>query len=884
MEMKKVHMIFAVVIFFIAFVVYAMTVAPTVSFWDCGEFIACSYGLMVPHPPGAPFYLLVGRLFSMLPLSHDIAMRVNFISVLSSALTIMLLYLSIVHLIREWKGVLRAKSDWYTAMFSGALGALTFAFTHSFWFNAVEAEVYAISMLFTSLLVWLVLVWSEKHEQPGSERYLLLIAYLIGLAISVHLLNVLAIPFVTMIYYCKKYEFNYKTFLINAVITVFMILLVYPGIVKYLPRVARYGDFFLLVLVLAVVIIVTIWSIYNNKKLASLISISFLLILIGYSSYAMIYIRSNLDPAIDENDPETVERFIYYIEREQYGDQSITDRTKAWQESPNAKNYKSTGEYFWRYQVNKMYVRYFLWQYVGLDKNETDVDPTQLYAIPLALGLIGMFWQFYRDPKRGLAVLALFFMTGLAIVLYLNQPDPQPRERDYSYVGSFFAFAIWIGLGYSGLIELVRYILYGDGKKQQENDSSLALPLVVFIITLLAPVVLLAKNFDSHSRKGQYIAWDYSYNMLQSCEPNGILITNGDNDTFPLWYLQEVDSVRRDIRIVNLSLLNTDWYIKQMQDFEPRVPMNLSEAEIDQLGLLKWENRKLTVDVPEDYGRREMRQFQDYSKRMDLTAPGSITFEVRPTLNTPYGPALRVQDYMILRIMNANKWRKPIYFAVTVARNNMLSELQDYMRMDGLALKVVPYKNWEISPEEMERNLIDVFKYRSLQDPKVYYDNNIIGLLQNYRTAFLQVAEYHLQDNNLAKVKYLLNNMEEKIPSNVIPWTNQYLKMIRDSYRFIAEQMPVDSLLSQNYNEQELMIMGQNLFRINNFGAAEKVFDLIYQTNPNNVHALSLLVVTLEKLQNYQKGVTVLEDWLKRTPTDTQAREKLENFKSKLKS
>ncbi len=872
MEMKKVHMIFAVVIFFIAFVVYAMTVAPTVSFWDCGEFIACSYGLMVPHPPGAPFYLLVGRLFSMLPISDDIAMRVNFISVLSSALTILLLYLSIVHLVREWKGVLRAKSDWYMAMFSGALGALTFAFTHSFWFNAVEAEVYAISMLFTSLLVWLVLVWSEKHEQPGSERYLLLIAYLIGLAISVHLLNVLAIPFVTMIYYCKKYEFNIKTLFINVVITVVMILLVYPGIVKYLPRVARYGDFFLLVLVLAGVIIISIWSIYNNKKLASLISISFLLILIGYSSYAMIYIRSNLDPAIDENDPETVERFIYYIEREQYGDQSITDRTKAWQESPNAKNYKSTGEYFWRYQVNKMYVRYFLWQYVGLDKNETDVDPTQLYAIPLALGLIGMFWQFYRDPKRGLAVLALFFMTGLAIVLYLNQPDPQPRERDYSYVGSFFAFAIWIGLGCSGLIELVRYILYGDGKNQQEHDSSLALPLVVFIITLLAPVVLLAKNFDSHNRKGQYIAWDYSYNMLQSCEPNGILITNGDNDTFPLWYLQEVDSVRRDVRIVNLSLLNTDWYIKQMQDFEPRVPMNLSEAEIDQLGLLKWENRKLTVDVPEDYGRREMREFQDYSKRMDLTAPGSISFEVRPTLNTPYGPALRVQDYMILRIMNANKWRKPIYFAVTVARNNMLSELQDYMRMDGLALKVVPYKNWEISPEEMERNLIDVFKYRGLQDPRVYYDNNIIGLLQNYRTAFLQVAEYHIQDNNLEKVKYLLNNMEEKIPSKVIPWTNQYLKMIRDSYRFIAEQMPVDSLLNQNYNEQELMIMGQNLFRINNFSAAEKVFDLIYQTNPSNVHALSLLVVTLEKLQNYQKGVAILEDWLKRTPTDTQAR------------
>jgi tetratricopeptide (TPR) repeat protein len=307
-------------------------------------------------------------------------------------------------------------------------------------------------------------------------------------------------------------------------------------------------------------------------------------------------------------------------------------------------------------------------------------------------------------------------------------------------------------------------------------------------------------------------------------------------------------------------------------------------VEIDQLGLLKWENRRLTVDVPEDYGQREMREFQDYSKRMDLKAPGSISFEVRPTLKTPYGDALRVQDYMVLRIMNANKWRKPLYFAVTVARNNMLSELQDYMRMDGLALKVVPYKNWEISPEEMERNLVDVFKYRSLQDPQVYYDNNITGLLQNYRTGFLQLAEYHIQANDLEKVKYLLNMMEVKIPSNIIPWTNQYLKMIRDSYRFIAEKLPVDSLLSQNYTEQDLMIIGQNLFRINNFSAAEQIFEMIYQSNPANVHALSLLVLTLERTENYQKGITVLEDWLKRTPNDTQAREKLNTFKSKLKS
>ena len=879
--MKKVHRIFAGAVFFIAFFVYALTVAPTVSYWDCGEFIACSYGMMVPHPPGAPLFLMIGRLFSMFPLFEDIAKRVNYISVVSSALTILLLYLSIVQLVREWKGKLGNKGDWQLAIFSGALGALTFAFTHSFWFNAVETEVYAISMLFTSLLVWLILVWAEKYDQPANERYILMIAYLIGLAISVHLLNVLAIPFVTMIYYFKKYEFKFKTFMINVVITIFLILLVYPGIVKYLPRIGEYGGLMSLVLVFAAVIITVVWSINNNKKLVSIISMSFLLILIGYSTYAMIYIRSNLDPIIDENDPETFEQFIYYVEREQYGEQSMTDRTKAWKESPNAKNYKSTGEYFWRYQVNKMYNRYFLWQYVGLDKNEEDVNVKQLYAIPLALGLIGMYWQFRRDPKRALAVLALFFLTGLAIVLYLNQPDPQPRERDYSYVGSFFAFAIWIGLGYAGIMEMIR----GNGRKNEEGNSSTLIATMVFGVLILAsPVLMLARNYDTHTRKGQYIAWDYSYNMLQSCEPNAILITNGDNDTFPLWYLQEVDSIRRDVRVVNLSLLNTDWYIKQLRDFEPKVPLNLSDEEISQLGLVKWETKKLTIDLPKEYSERETREFQNYTRQLNLEAPDNISFEVKPTINTPYGTALRIQDYMVLRIMNANKWRKPIYFAVTVAKSNMLSELQEYMRMDGLSLKIVPYRNWEISPPDMEKNLIDIFKYRGLQDPKVYYDNNIMGLLQNYRTAFLQLMEYYVREKNEEKVKFLAEEMEKRIPSDVIPWTNRYLKIIRDSYTFISNQVQVDSLLNQDYTEQELTPIGENLFRLNYFVPAEKIFDYLYQANPGNVQALSMLVLILERSGDYQKAIPILESWLQRNPKDTQAQAKLDMFKSKIKS
>ena len=880
MDWLKTNRLVAAGIWVFSFIIYAMTVASTVSYWDCGEFIACSYGLAVPHPPGAPLFLLVGRFFSMIPFVEDIGYRVNYISVLSSTFTVMLLYLSIVHLVREWKGNLQSNSDWQIAIFSGAIGSLTFAFTHSFWFNAVEAEVYAPSMLFTALLVWLILVWAQKSDQPGNEKYLLMIAYCIGLTIGIHLLNVLALPFVTLIYYYKRFEFNMKTFMINILVTVGIILFVYPGIVIYLPRLAELGGAFGLAAVFIILFAIVFWSINNNKKTVSLISLSVLLIVIGYSTYATIYIRSNLDPMIDENNPETIEKFISYLNREQYGDHSITDRAKVWKESPNGKRYNSTGEFFWKYQVDKMYIRYFMWQFVGMDKNERDWSANQLYAIPFLLGLLGIYWQFKNDKKHALAVLALFFMTGLAIVLYLNQPDPQPRERDYSYVGSFYAFSIWIGLGYAGLMELIR----GNKKKKKDDVTvqSNTLPVVIFVILfIISPILLLAKNFETHNREGRYIAWDYSYNMLQTCEPNAILITNGDNDTFPLWYLQEVDSIRRDIRIVNLSLLNTDWYIQQLRDLDPKVPIGVSDAELSKLGLVPWKKRQVTLNVPQSAGENFAREFQNKYQGISITVPEKITFEVKPTLNTPYGSVLRVQDYMILRIINNNKWRKPIYFAVTVAKKNMLSELQEYLRMDGLALKLVPYKNWKISPENIERNLTEVYQYRGLQDPSVYYDRNILGLLQNYRTAYLQVSEYYARTKDMEKVKSLMINMEKNIPSSVIPWTNRYLRFIRDSYSLASEQIGLDSLFNSNYTEKDMQIIGENLYRLGLGHKSEGIFESIYTSNPNNVQALSILIDIYERSGKYEKGIKHLEDWLQRNPNDPQAKLKLSFFQSK---
>jgi hypothetical protein len=880
MDWLKTNRLVAAGIWLFSFIIYAMTVASTVSYWDCGEFIACSYGLAVPHPPGAPLFLLVGRFFSMIPFVEDIGYRVNYISVLSSAFTIMLLYLSIVHLVREWKGKLANTHDWQIAIFSAVIGSLTFAFTHSFWFNAVEAEVYAPSMLFTALLVWLILVWSSKSDEPGNERYLLMIAYCIGLAIGIHLLNVLALPFVTLIYYYKRYDYNIKTFIINIIVTIGIILFIYPGIVKYLPLVAEVGGALALAAVFILLFAVVFWSINNNKKMASLVFLSVLFIIIGYSTYATIYIRSNLDPMIDENNPETIERFISYLNREQYGDHSITDRAKVWKESPNGKRYNTSSEFFWKYQIDKMYIRYFLWQFVGMDENERDWSASQLYAIPFILGLLGIYWHFKNDQKHALAVLALFFMTGLAIILYLNQPDPQPRERDYSYVGSFYAFSIWIGLGYAGLMELIR----GNNKKKKDEvtDKTKKLAVILFVILFIAsPILLLSKNFDSHSRKGRYIAWDYSYNMLMTCEPNAILITNGDNDTFPLWYLQEVDSIRRDIRIVNLSLLNTDWYIQQLRDLDPKVPVGITDPELSKLGLVPWKKRQVTLNIPKSAGERFAHEFQNKYQDRPISIPEKISFEVNPTLNTPYGSVLRVQDYMILRIINNNKWKKPIYFAVTVAKKNMLGGLQDYLRMDGLALKLVPYTSWRISPENLERNLTEVYKYRGLQDPSVYYDNNILGLLQNYRTAYLQVSEYHARSKNIDKVKTLMADMEKNIPSSVIPWTNKYLKLIRDSYSLASKQITLDSLYASNYTENDMQIIGENLYRLGLGSYAENIFESIYASNPSNVQALSILIDLYEQSGQYEKGIQRLEEWLQRNPNDPQAKLKLTFFQSK---
>ena len=864
MNWIKTNRIVAGVIFVFALVVYTLTVAPTVSFWDCGEFIATAYKMAVPHPPGSPLFLLVGRVFSMIPFVNDVGMRVNMISVLVSATTIMLLYLSIVQIYREWKGgKLTSSEDWWTAIFSGVIGSLTFAFTHSFWFNSAEAEVYAASMLFTSLLVWLALLWAERYDQPNNEKYLLMIAYIIGLAIAVHLLNVLAIPFVAMVYYYKKYEFNVGTFLIMMLVTGAIMLAVYPGIVKWLPLIADYGFIWLGVVFLGF-LAASFWAVNNNRHLLSIVFLSVTLILIGYSSYSMVVIRSQLNPTIDENNPENIENFLKYMNREQYGEHSITDRTGVWKSSPRGRNYSSAWDFFWNYQVQKMYNRYFMWQFSGQD-SLTGAWNFQFFALPLLLGLIGMFYHFREDPKHALAVFALFFMTGLAIILYLNQPDPQPRERDYSYVGSFFAFSIWIGLGYAGILEMIREFLKDEKKK-------LAMPLMagVFIVSLLAsPLQLLAKNFHSHNRTGNYVAWDYSYNMLMSCDKDGILFTNGDNDTFPLWYLQEVENIRTDVRLVNLSLLNTDWYIRQLRDLPPHVPMHVKESMLERLGPVPWKKQEVTLRVPSQIADSVTREYKQAYDVKNLQTPSEIKFEVKPTMNYGQYKLLRTQDYMILNILTANRWKRPVYFATTVPRSNLVGGLEKYMRMEGLVLKVTPFKNWTIAPDKMEKNLFERYRYR-LSDPTVYFNPSIVSLLQNYRTAFIQLGEYYISSGApREKLVHLEEQMQKAIPDSVIPWTNAALVNFHDMIKMAVDSNYVDNYLKTPRPVRRLADVAQMLlFRFHQPNTAIKILEYAYKNKPDGEQLVGLLVEAYKQSGDYEKGIALLTKMKKKYPGD----------------
>jgi len=872
MSGKLIDRLVAAAVFVYSLVLYWKTMAETTSFWDSGEFIAIANGLQVSHPPGAPFYMLVGRFFSMfapvLPGPEPVAYAVALMSVVASALTILLTHLVVVRLVRIWAG---HPATWTPAQRVGAnaggvIGALTFAVTDSFWFNAVEAEVYAMSMLFTALVVWLALVWREatraeeaelarRGEHPfglHADRYLLAIAYLFGLAIGVHLLNVLTLFFLALIVYYEKVDRpewgtgrRVRALLLTGVVTSALFFVIYPGVVQILPTLAGASGAptAFVVGVLALCAALVWWTHTNRRPVANLLALTFTLVLVGYSSYALIFVRSAADPPIDENDPETSEAIVSYLKREQYGSTPlVSGRTyenalgdlgarevsfpRRHSPSPSHhevyRQYRSDGHFFWSWQLGHMYWRYFMWQFVGKasDRQEApwtagfsapDTGPTPseragravFFGLPLLLGLIGLAFHVQRDWRRALAVGALFLVSGVGIILYLNQTPLQPRERDYSYVASFFAFALWIGLGATGLVELAQDAI-ARGRQALARTVGFAVAGALFAAV---PGWMLLQNYDGHDRTGQRIATDFAVNLLESTAPQAVLFTNGDNDTFPLWYAQEVLGIRRDVRVVNLSLLNTPWYIRQLKNQASReslpIPMAVTDADIDQLEdgtgpLAPTVFQPTEVSLPVSAGL-----FADTTIAGRVEgAPTAMRWRLVGNSIGGGQSALYTADLAVLNILRAvaeEGWTRPVYFAGTVAESSEL-DLQPFFQNEGLARRIVPIARGDadgyVVPEIAEARLAK-FRFRGLADPDVYHDENARAMADGYRSRMAAIATGMVQAGQPDKARALLARVTAEVPTETIPPSFGSLYLMAEASRAAGDRAGALRLLKR---------------------------------------------------------------------------------------
>ena len=749
MTHRTINRTLSAVLFLAAEILYLRTMAPTFSFWDCGEFIATAYTLGIPHPPGAPLFLLLGRFFSMIPFFSDTGARVNLISTLASAATIMLTYLITVRLIilyRKSEPDLWDSAEKISAYGGAVIGALALALSDSFWFNAVEAEVYALSSLFTAVVVWLILRWHEEEPEPGHERWLLLVMYVIGLSIGVHLLSLLAVFAVALLYFFKKYEVTFKSFTLLILASSALFFLIYIGIIKGLPILLQLTSWwgFLLFLVL---LGYAVWYSHTHRKaLMNTLLMSLFLIIIGYTSYGMIFVRAQAGPPINENNPSTSESFFSYLNRDQYGDMPLWPRR--WSPEPvhqyYYQQYSSDLDYFLTYQMQKMYFRYFGWQFIGRehDMEGAGVDWSVLWGIPFLVGLVGAITHFRRDWKMGLVVTALFVLTGAALVIYLNQTEPQPRERDYSYVGSFFAFALWIGIGIESIWQWFGERLKLIGRRSLMHLAVLTVALGFFLINGR----MLQANYRMHDRSGNYVPWDWAWNMLQSCEKDAILFTNGDNDTFPLWYLQEVERIRTDVRVVNLSLANTGWYLDQLKNSSPRgakpVAFSLSDGEIASITYVPIDS--VDAVLPSSPLRQQLlRESRLHALSLPSEPVDTMRWLLKPGLTYDGQGYLRPQDIAVYEILMNNFARRPVYFALTVDPESMIG-IEKYLRLDGLAYKVVPINSADpmsyVDPAVLYRNLLSVYRYRNLNNPRVTLEETSRRLCGNYNPLFVRLA------------------------------------------------------------------------------------------------------------------------------------------------
>ena len=933
------------IVFLISFVVYLLTIPPTASFWDCGEFIASSYKLQVGHPPGAPFFMLLSNFFSVFASdTSQVAKWINIMSALASALTIAFLYWTITHLARKiiGKGNDLTKPELVSVVGAGVVGSLAYTFSDTFWFSAVEAEVYATSSLFTAVVFWAILKWENIADQKNANRWIILIAYLMGLSIGVHLLNLLAIPAIVFVYYFRKYEPSRKGILYSLGISVLLLAVILYVIIPGIVRVATifeliavngiglpYNTGVVLFLIVATGLIawLILYSHRTRKVLLNTILVSCSVILIGYFSYGLILIRSIANPPMEQNDPETVFSLLYYLNREQYGqnplfhghyynapvieaeegkkiyskidgryevthhrqklvydERFLTVFPRMWSNDPeHVQAYQRWGQvegtpvnvtnrngeaqvlrkpafgenirFFLRYQVGHMYLRYFMWNFSGRQNDlqghgevhkgnwysgirfidEARLGPqdnlppfmkdnparNRYYMLPLLLGITGMIFHYRRYRRDFWVIMLLFLMTGLAIVVYLNQYPFQPRERDYAYAGSFYAFSIWIGLGVMALSEYLR----------RKGAGLIGPGFATLGCLILVPGMLAKENWDDHDRSGRTAARDFAWNYLNSCQPNAILFTNGDNDTFPLWYVQEVEGVRTDVRVVNLSYLGADWYIEQVarKAYESdAVPFRMTKdlyrtGRRDYVYLVEQISEHVDLGDAMDFIRSEDKRTKtlgNYPDRIDFIPAARFkipidsahiinTGTVREKFAEKIVPEIRWEigkenlfknELMVLDMIDNNNWKRPVYYSVTVDRNLYLN-LHEYFQLQGLAYRIVPIHQPEvrgqmgsIDTDLMFDNMVNKFRWGGVNDPEVYLDENIRRMMMNFRNNFGRLANELITEGDTLRARSTLERCMEVIPNERVPF-NYFMVPIIEAYYRLGETKLASSYL-----------------------------------------------------------------------------------------
>ncbi|MDB5022477.1 MAG: hypothetical protein JWP78_232 [Mucilaginibacter sp.] len=942
MQYNKINNLFGWLCFIIASATYISTLEPSVSFWDCGEFISCAYRLQVAHQPGYPLFAMLGKAFSLLSFGDvtKVPYYTNMGSALASGTTIMFLFWTITALAKKLlvnKGEQVDSYKMILIMGGGLVGALAFTFTDTFWFSAVETIVFALSALCTAIVFWAILKWDAHSDEPGADKWIIFIAYIIGLSIGIHLLNLLTIPAIVMVYYFRRYKnINIKSAIIAFLISIVILGLVQYGIRGYTVMFSAYFDLFFVntlgmgfgtgALVFFVILIGAIvfgiwWSIKNNKPALNLALLCVAFIYFGYSSFAYIPIRATANPDLNNSHPDNAFTLYGYLNRIQYGetpllfgpyfDAKVIDQTegsiiyrkgeKSYEQAGRKLNTvydhttilprmynteNSDGSYaqdaqFYRqwlhmgetdaptfgdnlrwmfsWQMWQMYGRYFLWNFAGrynqldgqqstegIDGNWTTgifdagkhlpnslihkspdkpIDAsnayTPLYALPFILGLIGLIYHFQTKKRDALIVTLLWFFTGLAIVIYVNQPSVQPRERDYSYVGSFYAFAIWIGLGAIGIAEFA---------KKWVNPKTAAIGAT--LICLLIPLLLASKEWGAHDRSTKMTPHDMAYNYLISCPPNAILFTYGDNDTYSLWYDQEVEGIRPDVRIVNLSLFSGDWYIRQMtrkmNASEPLpITMTYDKYKEGVRDAIQFYDKKIvgSTDIKEvfdfitsddDAAKVEL---QDGSK-VNYLPTKSFKININPdevvksgvvsadqksklvdTMKWKYTSNFVTKDNLaFIDILAHNNWKRPICFTITVGQENMMG-LQPYLYKEGFTYHLIPFKPDTAAHDQLGKtntlvmydNIMNKFKWGHFKTAKYLDPESTTMFYPVILSTVLDLTQNLIQEGHRDLALKVLHKYDAEMP-DIYP----YIDMARNKFYLVATAYTLEDISYAN--------------------------------------------------------------------------------------